>query len=76
MADGTITYTVTATDAAGNINEQQITADKTSAGPLAMTDDSGDDDELLDAIAAAVADSGGDSDAVDEALAGNDEWLD
>jgi hypothetical protein len=76
LADGTITYTGTATDAAGNVNEDQITADKTSAGPLAMTDDSDDDDEeVLAAVASALSDSGSDPDAVDEALALEDEWL-
>ena len=77
LADGTITYSVTATDAVGNVAEAEITAQKdTSAGPLALMDDpEDDDDEALLAVASALAASGDDPGAVDLALAAEDEWL-
>jgi hypothetical protein len=73
LADGTITFTVTATDAAGNATEDQITAEKTSAAPLAMMAD--DDDADLNALASALGAGDGDPDATDAALAGEGEWV-
>jgi hypothetical protein len=75
LADGTITFNVTATDAVGNTTDDQITAEKTSAAPLALMAEDEDDDEGLDAVAAALADSGDDPNANDEALADEDEWI-
>jgi hypothetical protein len=77
LDDGTITFTATATDTHGNEAEDTITADKDTTVPLAMMagEEDDDDDEQLDAVAAALAAGGDDPGAIDEALAGEDEWL-
>ena len=74
LANGIIPYTATATDDAGNVSMDEITAEKISVAPLAMMDDE-DDDAMLTAVASAVTAANDDPDAIDEVLALEDDWM-
>lgn len=75
LANGPITYTVTATDAAGNTAQvnKVATKDTTSAGPLAVM--LVNTDPGFDSLAQSVAGEGDGASAWDEALASEDSWL-
>ncbi|MEX0676993.1 MAG: Calx-beta domain-containing protein [Pirellulales bacterium] len=74
LADGTITYTVTATDTVGNTTEVSVMVEKIAPAPLAMMDGDDEDDDLA-VLVMALSASSDDPDAIDEALAVEDDWM-